>query len=138
MLLSSPIVAVLSLPLPPPSLPPSLADHDLGRQCEAPRRLPPLILHATPHHVCHDQQGQHCSRGHCLSTRSVFEFICLGLAMHLLGNDLIHGLDIRAGIESLVSGFGWHAIKKRAAFSTRSSTFFSFLLEDMLKCYRSC
>ncbi len=93
---SSPVVAILSLPRPPPPpLPPLLADHDLGQRCEAPRRLPPSILHATPRQVCRVRQGQHCSRGHCLSTRSVFDFIFLGLAAHLLGNNSIHGLDIR-------------------------------------------
>jgi hypothetical protein len=39
-----------------------------------------------------------------------------------------------AGIESLVAAFALHAIKKCVAFSTWSSTFFSFLFEDMLKC----
>jgi hypothetical protein len=40
LLLSSPVVAVLSLPCPPPPpLPPSLADHDLGQQCEAPAAI---------------------------------------------------------------------------------------------------
>jgi hypothetical protein len=75
-LLSSPVVAVLSLPRPPPPpSPPLLTDHDLSQRCEAPRHPLPSILHATPHRVCRDQQGQHCSRSHCLSTRSVFNFI---------------------------------------------------------------
>jgi hypothetical protein len=40
-----------------------------------------------------------------------------------------------AGIESLFATFALHAIKKHAAFSTWSSTFFYFLFEDMLKCF---
>ena len=39
-----------------------------------------------------------------------------------------------AGIENLVAGFASHARKKRAAFLARSSTLYSFLFEDVLKC----
>jgi hypothetical protein len=55
---------------------------------------------------------------------SIFDIIFWGLAAHLLGKDLIHGLDIQAlmaaGTESLVAAFALHATKKRAAFSVRS------------------
>jgi hypothetical protein len=52
-------------------------------------------------------------RSHCLITWTFFDFICLGLAVHLLGKDLIYGLDnqvypftlMAAGIERLVAGF---------------------------------
>jgi hypothetical protein len=41
------------------------------------------------------RQGQHCcSRGHCLSLTGIFDIIFWGLTAHLLGKDLIHGLDI--------------------------------------------
>jgi hypothetical protein len=41
-------------------------------------------------------QSQHCSSGHCLSTRNIFDhFIFLGLAVHLIGKDLIYSLDIQ-------------------------------------------
>jgi hypothetical protein len=34
-----------------------------------------------------------------------------------------------------VAGFASHATKKRAAFSEQSSTLYSFLFEDMMKCF---
>jgi hypothetical protein len=69
---------------------------------------------------------------------SIFDIIFGGLAAHLLGKDLIHGLDIQARITyvnfTLVLGFALHGTKKRAAFSARLLTLDSFLVEDMLKC----
>ena len=38
---------------------------------------------------------------------------------------------ITAGMESLVTGFGSQAKKKRAAFFARASTLYSFLFEDI-------
>jgi hypothetical protein len=38
---------------------------------------------------------------------------------------------IAAGMESLVTGFGSQAKKKRAAFLARASTLYSFLFEDI-------
>ena len=38
---------------------------------------------------------------------------------------------IAAGMESLVTGFGSQAKKKRAAFFARASTLYSFLFEDI-------
>jgi hypothetical protein len=35
---------------------------------------------------------------------------------------------------TFVAGLAWHAMKKHAAFSARSSALYSFLFEDMLKC----
>ncbi len=35
---------------------------------------------------------------------------------------------------TFVSGFAWHVMKKRVAFSARSSTLYSFLFEDIFKC----
>ena len=38
---------------------------------------------------------------------------------------------IAVGMESLVTGFGSHAMKKRAAFLAWASTLYSFLFEDI-------
>jgi hypothetical protein len=62
----------------------------------------------------------------------------LGLTAHLLDEDSIGSFRIRvpfaliaAGMESLVTGFGSQAKKKRAAFLARASTLYSFLFEDI-------
>ena len=43
---------------------------------------------------------------------------------------------IAAGMESLVTGFGSQARKKRAAFLARASTLYSFLFEDIARIER--
>jgi hypothetical protein len=40
-----------------------------------------------------------------------------------------------AGIESLVAAFALHATKKHVAFSAQSLNLYSFIFEDMLKCW---
>ena len=64
--------------------------------------------------------------------------------MHLLDKDSIGSFRIRvpfrtlivAGMESLMTGFGSQAKKKRAAFLARASTLYSFLFEDITRIER--
>ena len=67
-----------------------------------------------------------------------------GTHAHLLDEDLIGSFRIRvpfralivAGMESLVTGFGSQARKKRAAFLVWASTLYSFLFEDIAQIER--
>jgi len=68
----------------------------------------------------------------------------LGLTAHLLDKDSIGSFRIRvpfcalitAGMESLATGFGSQARKKRAAFLARASTLYSFLFEGIARIER--
>jgi hypothetical protein len=71
----------------------------------------------------------------------IVDCIYLELAAHLLGKDLISGLNIQ--VNFLLSwqqrlrvwwqGFALHAKKKRATILARSLTLYSFFFEDMVK-----
>ncbi len=94
-----------------------------------------------PHYDCGVWKGQHCSHSHCLSTRSIFDFIfwdlwqtCWARIQSMAPTSKYPIALMAVGIESLVAGFALHARKKRAALLAWSSTLYSFHFKDMLKC----
>ncbi len=121
LLSSSPVVAVLSLPCPPPPpSPPLLANHDLGQQCEAPAAINLARNNLTAFVVFNRAS---IAAAATVSAQGVFLTILGGLVAHLLGNNLIYGLNIQTLLLSWQRGLRvlWQHLSCMQQRSVRTS-----------------
>jgi hypothetical protein len=141
-------------PIPPNASPPSPPSphrhhrHFQHRHRPAPPALQAHIYPCTNNNsciACHFKGCRISDDAAADSGRGVsLDLFFLGFTAHLLDEDSIGSFRIRvpfcalitAGMESLVTGFGSQARKKRAAFLAWVSTLYSFLFEDIARIER--